>query len=71
MTTLARNPLSPQQKLGAAAGIVLGLVAVTLGTWGPYKNVWIDGMVPVNVVGGALTVLSVLLLVLGPARRNR
>ena len=71
MTTLARNPLSPQQKLGAVVGVIAGLVFVALGTWGPYENVWIDGMVPVNIAGGALTVISTILLVRGPARRKR
>lgn len=68
---MARNPLSQNQKLVVGAGIVGGLVIVALGTWGPYKNVWVNGMVPVSVMGGFLTFVSVVLLIFGPARPTK
>ena len=67
--TLRAN--SPQQKALALLTFVAGLVFVALGTWGPYRGVWINGMIPVNVMGGIASVLAIVLFVVGPARRNR
>jgi hypothetical protein len=33
--------------------------------------VWINGMVPINVMGGVLTLVAVILLIFGPARRKQ
>lgn len=67
---MARAPLTKQQRTMALVSVLFGLGMAAAGTWGPYKGVWINGMIPVNVVGGVLVILALILLVFGAARRD-
>jgi len=68
---MARELLTPQLRALGWGGLALGMVIAALGTWGPlFKGQWLNGMVPVNVLGGALAVMSLILLIVGPARRR-